>query len=225
MLRVTTLSLFALLSAGSLAALPFYWEPKSDEPGFSIDIPAQWTQASRSREKVANIHFEKKDPRGRVAIEVRSYSSDNADLESLVLQLRTRLAVKYDRIYLAKRKELKFRKGVEKQVWDARIGKNNYTLTTAFVVSDDKVLQLICVAPNSRRKEYEYVFDNALLSIDFSDGSGDSAKGSAEAPEKAEPAPAAAEPAPAVAAPGVPGIPAAPAAPAAPSAKPPKIEF
>ena len=200
MLRIITLYCITLAMIGPLAALPFNWEPKGEEPGFSIDIPAQWAQASRARDKVANVHFEKKDRAGRVAIEVRAYSSENADLESLVLQLRTRLAVKYDRVFLLKRKDLGFRKGIEKQVWSARIGKKVYVLTTAFVVSDDKVLQLVCVTPANRQKEYEYVFDNALLSFDFSDGSG----GGGKAEEAAAPEPAAAAPA---------------------GAKPPKIEF
>ncbi|AFM13497.1 hypothetical protein [Turneriella parva] len=229
MLRIITLYCIALATAGQLAALPFNWEPKGEEPGFSIDIPAQWAQASRARDKVANVHFEKKDRAGRVAIEVRAYSSDSAELESLVLQLRTRLAVKYDRLYLLKRKELSFRKGIEKQVWSARVGKQLYIITTAFVVSDDKVLQLVCVAPKNRQKEYEYVFDNALLSFDFSDGSG----GGGKAEEAAAPEAAAAAPAPAApAAPAVPGVTVTPptvttpAAPAAPTGtKPPKIEF
>ena len=228
MLRIITLYCIALATAGQLAALPFNWEPKGEEPGFSIDIPAQWSQASRAREKTANVHFEKKDRAGRVAIEVRAYSSDSAELESLVLQLRTRLAVKYDRLYLIKRKELGFRKGVEKQVWSARVGKKVYLITSAFVVSDDKVLQLVCVAPQNRQKEYEYVFDNALLSFDFSDGSG-SGGGKAEesAPEPAAPAAAPAAPA----APAVPGVTVTPPSvtvptPAAPTGtKPPKIEF
>src|SRR6185295_9013694 len=110
------------------------------------------------------------DRAGRVAIEVRAYSSESTEIDQLILQLRTRLAVKYDRVYLVKRKEVGFRKGVEKQVWSVRAGKKVYSLTTAFVVSEDKVLQLICVTPVNRKKEYEYVFDNALLSLDFSDG-------------------------------------------------------
>lgn len=227
MLRALNICFLAITVSGGLWAVPFYWEPKTEEPGFTIDIPSLWTQASRSREKVANVHFEKKDRAGRVAIEIRSYTAENTDLEQLVLQLRTRLAVKYDRIFLVKRKELGFRKNMEKQVWNARIGKSNYTLTTAFVVADDKVLQLICVAPVNRGKEYEFVFDNALLSLDFSDGKPDSDAGKAEAPAK-EPAAAPAAAIPAI--PGVPAIPGAPAIPAIPTApaakpKPPKIEF
>jgi len=136
-----------------LAATPFFWESKSEEPGFTVDIPSLWTQASRARDKVANVHFEKKDRLGRVAIEVRSYSSEGADLDQLVLQLRARLAVKYDRVYLLKRKEVGFRKGIEKQMWSARIGKKSYQLTTAFVTSEDKILQLVCVAPAGRKNE------------------------------------------------------------------------
>ncbi len=234
MLRALIICFLAITAQSGLWAVPFYWEPKTEEPGFTIDIPSLWTQASRSRDKVANVHFEKRDRFGRVAIEVRSYSAENTDLEQLVLQLRTRLAVKYDRIFLVKRKELGFRKNMEKQVWNARIGKSNYTLTTAFVVADDKVLQLVCVAPVNRRREYEYVFDNALLSLDFADGKPDGDAGkpaAAPAEPAAQPAaqPAAVIPAlPAV--PAIPGAPAAPAIPAAPAApvakpKPPKIEF
>jgi len=227
MLRIITLYCITLTAIGHLAALPFNWEPKGEEPGFTVDIPAQWAQASRARDKVANVHFEKKDRTGRVAIEVRAYSSDSADLETLVLQLRSRLAVKYDRVFLLKRKELGFRKGIEKQVWSARVGKKVYILTTAFVVSDDKVLQLVCVSPKNRQKEYEYVFDNALLSFDFSDGSGSGGGAASEA--AAEPAAAPAPAAPAPAAPAVPGVKVtapAVATSAAPAAtKPPKIEF
>ncbi len=231
MLRALKICFLAITVSSGLWAVPFYWESKTEEPGFTIDIPSLWTQASRSRDKVANVHFERKDRSGRVAIEVRSYTAENTDLEQLVLQLRTRLAVKYDRIFLVKRKELGFRKNMEKQVWNARIGKSNYTLTTAFVVADDKVLQLICVAPVNRRKEYEFVFDNALLSLDFSDGKPDSDSGKADAPANEPAAAPAAQPAaviPAVPAiPGAPAVPAIPAAPAAPAAKPkpPKIEF
>ena len=142
MLRALIICFLAISASGGLSAVPFYWDPKTEEPGFTIDIPSLWTQASRSREKVANVHFEKKDRAGRVAIEVRSYTAENTDLEQLVLQLRTRLAVKYDRVFLVKRKEVGFRKNMEKQVWNARIGKSNYTLTTAFVVADDNTLHI-----------------------------------------------------------------------------------
>jgi len=209
----------------SVGAIPFYWEPKTDEPGFTIDVPAQWNQASRSRDKVANVHFERRDRAGRVAIEVRAYTSENTDIEQLLLQLRSRLAVKYDRVFLLRRKDVGFRKNIERQVWTARAGKKNYTLLTAFVVADDKVLQLICVAPTQTRKEYEYVFDNALLSLDFADGkpdggsADDKASASAAAPATAAPEPAPAAPAP------------APAPATAPpkvdtgKGKPPKIDF
>lgn len=229
MLRAIYSVLALITVSGSLSAVPFYWEPKTEEPGFTIDVPSLWSQASRSRDKVANVHFEKKDKYGRVAIEVRAYTAENTDIEQLILQLRTRLAVKYDRVFLAKRKEVGFRKNMEKQTWNVRLGKKNYTLTTAFVTADDKVLQLICVAPAGRRKEYEFVFDNALLSLDFSDGKPDSEGGNAG---KEEPAPAApaAQPAVVPAIPGVPAIPAVPGVPAAPAQpaakpKPPKIEF
>lgn len=227
MLRAIYISLFAITVSGGLSAVPFYWESKAEEPGFTIDIPSLWSQASRAKDKVANVHFEKKDRSGRVAIEVRSYTAENTDLEQLVLQLRTRLAVKYDRVFLVKRKEVGFRKNMERQVWNARNGKNNYTLMTAFVVSDDKVLQIVCVAPVNRRKEYEFVFNNALLSLDFSDGKPDSEGGKSEAPAK-EPAAAAPAVVPTIpGAPAIPAIPAIPSAPAAPAAKPkpPKIEF
>lgn len=221
MLRTLYAVLLAALLAPALNAVPFYWEPKSEEPGFTIDVPAKWNQASRSRDKIANVHFERRDRGSRVAIEVRSYTSENNDLEQLILQLRSRLAVKYDRVFLQKRKEVGFRKNMEKQTWTARIGKQNFILTTAFVVSEDKVLQLVCVAPVQRRKEYEFVFDNALLSLDFSDGKPDAGK-EASAPAAAEAAPAA----PAAAAPAAqPSAPAVPAAPAATKTKPPKIEF
>ena len=228
MLRYALILLSAALFVPSVAAIPFYWEPKTDEPGFTIDVPAKWSQASRSRDKVANVHFERRDRAGRVAIEVRAYNSDNTDIEQLVLQLRSRLAVKYDRVFLVRRKDVGFRKNMERQVWTARVGKKNYTLLTSFVVADDKVLQLICVAPTKTKKEYEYVFDNALLSLDFSDGKpdGGSADDKAEAPAAAPAAPA--TPAPAAPAPAPPAVPGAPAVPALPDpgkAKPPKIEF
>jgi hypothetical protein len=235
MLRKALILLSAAFLVHSVGAIPFYWEPKSDEPGFTIDVPAKWSQASRSRDKVANVHFESRDRAGRVAIEVRSYNTDNTDIEQLVLQLRSRLAVKYDRVFLVKRKDVGFRKNMERQIWSARVGKKTYTLLTSFVVADDKVLQLICVAPTKTRKEYEYIFDNALLSLDFSDGKPDG--GAAE--DKAEaPAAAAAPPAPAPAAPALPAVPGAPGvaapgvvAPGVPAlpdpgkVKPPKIEF
>jgi len=230
MRRALFIAACSFVMSHSLAAVPFYWEAKSDEPGFAIDIPAHWGQASRARNGVANVHFEKKDRAGRVAIEVRAYNSDDTDLDQLLLQLRTRLAVKYDRIYLQKRKELTFRKGVEKQVWSVRLGKQQFVAITAFVTQDNKVLQVICITPVKRRKEYEYVFDNALLSFDFSDGSGASSAdggGNAAAPADATPAPA----------PALPAIPQMPAGivPAAPTVPPiavptdkkavPKIEF
>jgi hypothetical protein len=217
MLRLIQATIFIGIMSPALTAVPFYWESKSEEPGFTIDVPSLWSQASRARDRVANVHFERKDRAGRVAIEVRSYSSDNTEIDQLILQLRTRLAVKYDRVYLVARKELGFRKGLERQIWSARLGKKVYTLTTAFVVAEDKVLQLVCVSPANRKKEYEFVFDNALLSLDFSDGRPD-AKAEPAAPE-----PAAAAPAALPAAPAVPGAPVAP--PAAVKPKPPKIEF
>lgn len=230
MLRALNILFLAVFTMTGLGAIPFYWEAKTEEPGFTIDVPSLWSQASRARDKVANVHFEKNDRAGRVAIEVRSYTSENTDIDQLVLQLRTRLAVKYDRVFLVKRKEVGFRKSMEKQVWTARSGKRTYTLTTAFVVSEDKVLQLICIAPANRRKEYEFVFDNALLSLDFSDGKPEG--GDAGKPEKPEPAaaPAAAQPAAPAAQPAA--APAAQPAAAQPAAaqpaakpKPPKIEF
>lgn len=231
MRRALFIAACSFVMSHSLAAVPFYWEAKSDEPGFAIDIPAHWGQASRARNGVANVHFEKKDRAGRVAIEVRAYNSDDTDLDQLLLQLRTRLAVKYDRIYLQKRKELTFRKGVEKQVWSVRLGKQQFVAITAFVTQDNKVLQVICITPVKRRKEYEYVFDNALLSFDFSDGSGAS---SADSGGSNAAAPADATPAPAPALPAIPQIPAG-IVPAAPTVPPiavptdkkavPKIEF
>lgn len=221
MLRLKYALFFSVIMSPALWSVPFYWEAKTEEPGFTIDVPSLWSQAARARDKVANVHFERRDKAGRVAIEVRSYTSENTDIDQLILQLRTRLAVKYDRVYLVKRKELGFRKGMEKQIWSARQGKKVYTLTTAFVTSEDKVLQLICVTPSNRKKEYEFVFDNALLSLDFSDGrpEGEGATPAAEAP--------AAAPAVAPAAPAAPAVPGAPAAtaPAATKPKPPKIEF
>lgn len=221
MLRYVTIT---ALFMSHLGAIPFYWEAKTEEPGFTIDVPSLWTQASRARDKVANVHFERTDRAGRVAIEVRSYSSEGADLEQLVLQLRTRLAVKYDRVYLLKRKEVAFRKNIEKQVWSARVGKKSYLLTTAFVISEDKILQLICVTPANRKKEYEIVFDNALLSLDFSDGkpeSGGSSENSSStsgaSASSGESKPAAAVPADASGA--------TPAAPATATKPKPKIEF
>ncbi len=220
MLRYALILLLAVILVPSVGAIPFYWEPKSDEPGFTIDVPAKWSQASRSRDKVANVHFERRDRAGRVAIEVRAYTSENTDLEQLVLQLRSRLAVKYDRVFLLKRRDVGFRKNMERQLWRARLGKKSYTLLTSFVVADDKVLQLVCVAPTQTHKEYEYVFDNALLSLDFSEGKPD---GGAEQEKTEAPQPAAA-PASAPSAPA-PAAPAAPAAPDPGKAKPPKIEF
>ncbi|MFO1479601.1 MAG: hypothetical protein U1F40_05315 [Turneriella sp.] len=230
MLRYALILLLAAFLVQSVGAIPFYWEPKTEEPGFTIDVPAKWNQASRSRDKVANVHFERRDRAGRVAIEVRAYTTDNTDIEQLVLQLRSRLAVKYDRVFLVRRKDVGFRKNMERQVWSARVGKKNYTLLTSFVVADDKVLQLVCVAPAQSKKEYEYVFDNALLSLDFSDGKpdGGAAAEKAEAPAAAAPAPVPAAPAPAAPVPALPAVPGAPAAPALPDpgkVKPPKIEF
>jgi hypothetical protein len=217
--------LFAVCLVQSVGAIPFYWEPKNDEPGFTIDVPATWNQLARSRDNVAHVHFEQRDRSGRVAIEVRSYKTDNTDIEQLILQLRSRLAVKYDRVFLVKRKEVGFRKNMERQVWKARLGKKNYTLLTSFVVADDKVLQLVCVAPTKRHKEYEYIFDNALLSLDFSDGKPDTGAGQ----EKAEEAPKVTESAPVPATPTAPPAatpaPAAPASPAPAKGKPPKIDF
>lgn len=225
-----------MIMSPAVMAVPFYWESKAEEPGFTIDVPSLWGQAARARDKVANVHFERRDRAGRVAIEVRSYTSESTDLDQLLLQLRTRLAVKYDRIFLLKRKEVGFRKNMEKQVWTAKLGKRTFTLTTAFVATDDKVLQLVCVIPAGRQKEYEYVVDNALLSLDFSDGRPDAGGGGGNEAPAAAAAPAAAPAAPAAApsvtvtAPAVPGAPSvtatAPAAPAAPAkTKPPKIEF
>lgn len=207
----------AVLPLRFVQAIPFYWEPKSDEPGFTIDVPRTWNQVSRSRDKVANVHFERRDKAGRVAIEVRAYTTENTDIEQLILQLRSRLAVKYDRVFLLKRNEVVYRKNVERQLWSARVGKKNYTLITAFVVADDRVLQLVCVAPTKTRKNYEYIFDNALLSLDFSDGKPD------ESEEKAATTPESSVAAPASTAPAAPATP----APATPPAKgrPPKIDF
>jgi hypothetical protein len=193
--------LSATVFVHSVGAIPFYWEPKGDEPGFTIDVPSRWSQASRVRENVAHVHFESRDRAGRVAIEVRAYNTENTDIEQLILQLRSRLAVKYDRVFLLKRKDVGFRKDMERQVWSARLGRKSYTLLTSFVVADDKVLQLICVAPKQTRKEYEYIFDNALLSLDFSDGK----PGGGAAKEK-EAAPAAVPAAPAPVAPAAPGV-------------------
>lgn len=95
MLRALKICFLAITVSSGLWAVPFYWESKTEEPGFTIDIPSLWTQASRSRDKVANVHFERKDRFGRVAIGVRWSPAENTDLEQLVLQLRTRLAVKY----------------------------------------------------------------------------------------------------------------------------------
>jgi len=181
----TSLSFLVLLSAAtlgfsSLMSISFDWEPKSDEPGFTIDVPSKWQTVAKSREKVAYVQFEKSDFAGRVAIEVRSYLSDLTEVDQLLLQLRTRLAVKYDQLYLQSRKGLSYRKDVEKQVWIAYLGKKSFQLTTAFITGDGKILQLTCIAPRHRAKEYEIVFDNALLSLNFSDGK--SGESSASAP-------------------------------------------
>lgn len=223
MLRYALILLFAALFVQSVGAIPFYWEPKTEEPGFTIDVPAKWSQASRSRDKVANVHFERRDRAGRVAIEVRAYNSENTDIEQLVLQLRSRLAVKYDRVFLVRRKDVGFRKNMERQVWSARIGKKKYTLLTSFVVADDRVLQLVCVAPAQTWKEYEYIFDNALLSLDFSDGRSDegAADDKVEAPTGTPATSAPTAPAP----PAAPGTSGPPAAPGTDKPKPPKIEF
>ncbi|HRP69413.1 MAG TPA: hypothetical protein PLY93_07775 [Turneriella sp.] len=181
MRRMLIIMAIAVFSMPYLYAVPFTWESKADEPGFVVDVPASWSKASRARDGVGNVHFEKKEKTGRVAIEVRAYSTEDTDIDQLVLQLRTRLAVKYDRLYLQKRQEMTFRKGVEKQIWNARVGKIKYALTTAFVVADNRVLQITCIAPVSQAKRFTILFDNALLSLDFGDGSA-AEPASAEAP-------------------------------------------
>jgi hypothetical protein len=180
MLRALKICTVMLLIPNMASAIPFYWESKSDEPGFTIDVPSLWKQASRAREGNAYVQFVKPDKYGRVAVEVHAFSSEAGEIDQLILQLRARLAVKYDRLYMVKRKEVSVRKGVEKQLWTASIGKQTYNLTTAFVVADDKVLEVTCVAPVKRRREYEIVFDNAILSLDFSDGKPDSDGGSSD---------------------------------------------
>lgn len=173
------------------AAIPFYWQPRGAEPAFTIDVPAKWNQTSRADEKIAVVHFERPDNAGRVAIEIKAYRTEKIDIEQLLLQLRSQLAVRYDRLFLAGRKAVPFRQNVERQLWNARVGKQDYALLTSFVVAEDTVLQLVCVAPLQRKKVYEYVFDNALLSLNFSQGK----------PEAAGPAGQASRPA-AQAAPG-----------------------
>ncbi|MBV6494713.1 MAG: hypothetical protein LDLANPLL_02750 [Turneriella sp.] len=195
-----------------LYAVPFQWESKADEPAFIIDVPASWARASRARNGVGNVHFEKKGVKNRVAIEIRTYTSEDTDVEQLILALRTRLAVKYDRLYLKKRQEMKFRKGVEKQLWTARVGKVNYTLITAFIVQDSQVLEISCIAPSTLAKNFQIIFDNALLSLNFPDGSEGGASNTPA--EETTPAPAEVQPV-------SPSLPVTPPAPG----KPPTIEF
>lgn len=224
MLRTIYTLLLAAIWVPSLSAVVFYWQPKGDEPGFTIDVPGAWKQASRARDGVANAQFERLEKSGRIAIEVRAYSSEASDIEQLVLQLRTRLAVKFDRVYLLGRKGLHYRKDVEKQIWSAMLGKKKYTLTTAFVVQDGKVLQIICIAPANRAKEYALVFDNAFLSLNFSDGAPESGSGSAAKHEEVSSVP---ESTPTTTTPPAAAVPAVPAIPTVPStgSKVPKITF
>ncbi|MCX7633329.1 MAG: hypothetical protein N2Z22_08365 [Turneriella sp.] len=179
-------ALLAVIFCGALAAAPFSWEPRGEEPGFTIDVPNNWQQLARARDKVAQVHFEKRDRAGRVAIEVRAYSSDNTEPDHLLLQLRSRLAVRYDRLFLKKRKEIQFRKDTEQQIWTAWQGDKKYTLLTTTIADDDNVLQLVCVAPAKRYAVYSYIFDNALLSLDFAGKSAEGGQAAKTEPEKTQ---------------------------------------
>lgn len=143
--------------------------PVKTEPGYSIDIPGDWL-----RKKVegsnGNITYFYPKNQSRVVIEIRSFNlSDNKSIKAIINRKAARLSYYYPHVNLSYERFSVLRPGVYESKWDLRNKYGSYIEKSVLLKSKNEVIIAGVSAPKDMYNQYNIIFENALMSIDFSD--------------------------------------------------------
>lgn len=155
--------------ADAIIARSFEWTQKKREPGFSIDIPSDWEHNSVVRSNGALVSFRKDKFLKGAMIEVRALVyKGKQSFARLVDQKAARLAAEYSQIRMQEEGPSKFRNEMYFASWLLQVNHAKYIERTAFLVQEEYVLVVSCISSLKTYNNYRITFDNALLSIKFS---------------------------------------------------------
>ena len=158
------LLLLCLILPPAVTAENYKWEPKGDEPAFSLDIPNDWEIDYLVKTNGSLVFFR----HAEAVIEVRSYlSEDDAEFQTLMNQKAARLSARYNDVRLINEKKSKYRSNMYLAAWRLLDEKNRLYIEKTAFISDggEQVLAISCIAPRSAYNRYKVTFDNAILSL------------------------------------------------------------
>lgn len=176
--RYITVSIVLLYTA--VYGITAQYKSVRDEPAFELDVPQSWESYRQSDGKTGVFFLYNSYARNDGYIEVRSFTTENdTTYEDMAHQLTARLASRFFFVEMIKESRPEFRNELLTHDWNISEKKKKFRARTAILISGRKVLVLMCMAPPERFSSFRIIFENALLSLNFS-----SANPSPEVPEE-----------------------------------------
>ncbi len=155
-----------VLFSNSLLAATFTWQPRGDEPAFKVDVPNDWESDYLVKNNGAIVYFRD----DAAVIEVRAFVADDDISSSRMIDLKAaRLSARYTHVTLLAEKKSSYREGLYLSKWRMVHKNKTYIQTSGFIVEDDLILSISCIAPDYAYNRYRTVFDNALLSLSMAE--------------------------------------------------------
>jgi len=152
----------ASLMVVSLYAETFTWDPKGDEPMFSLDVPADWETDYVVKGNGSVVFFREDE----AVIEVRTFTAeDDLEFPQLMNLKAARLAGKYETVTLLSERISPYRTDLYTATWRLSLRGVTYQEKTAFISEGDQIVSMSCIVPVGYYNRYRTIFRNAVLSL------------------------------------------------------------
>ncbi len=168
---IPPLALWLISGLLGISAVTVEYKPVGSEPAFSVDIPEGWERFIHTEGKHGQVLFYNSRNDKNTYIEIRSIALDSeTTTRELMHQLTARLSLRFYFVELQKEEPAPFRPDIHMARWKISDDNKTFLATTAVTHQGKKALMLIAIAPMANFRKQSIFFDNAILSLKFTEG-------------------------------------------------------
>lgn len=159
---------FFLICLWPVAAITYQYKTDFGHPGGSVDAPNSWDRYIDQKKNTSIILFsDDKNPRAAF-IELRLQQFDaEPDFDELMHETAARLATRFTFVELIKEQPSEYRSEMYLADWQIQEKGFDYKTKTALLIKGKSVLSLVLMAETDLFNNYNVIFENAILSLNF----------------------------------------------------------
>lgn len=168
--KVIIVLLLIISSGFQVFAKTYKGIPLKEEPGFTIDLPEGWYKKKIEGNNGTITYFYPND-QNRVVIEIRAFrlKEDHQSIKALVNHKAARLSYYYPFVQLIYERFSILRAGVYETLWNLENRDGKYIEKSILLKDKNDIIIIGVSAPENLYENYNVIFENALMSADFSD--------------------------------------------------------